>query len=103
MKLFGEKCVRCGVRTDDDYYGKPTCEVCRAELELVLTAAAEAKRLCPADGTTLAKEIVHGIIIDRCPNCGGVWFDRGEMERMNEEVADEVWRATIYGRSARMS
>jgi hypothetical protein len=100
MSLFGEKCVRCNTRTHSEYQGKPTCEVCREQLELALAAAREVKRACPADNATLAKEIAHGVVIDRCPTCRGVWLDAGEMERMNQEVADEVWKATAFGRSA---
>jgi len=99
MSLFGEKCVRCNARTHNEYQGKPTCEACREQLELALTAAREVRRACPADNTTLTKEIAHGVIIDRCPTCRGVWLDAGEMERMNQEVADEVWKATAFGRS----
>jgi Zn-finger nucleic acid-binding protein len=68
-------------------------------LELALAEAREVKRMCPADSSALAKEIAHGVIIDRCPTCKGVWLDAGEMERMNQEVAEEVWKATAFGRS----
>ncbi len=98
MSLFGEKCVRCGTRTRAVYQGKPTCDACREQLELAITGAAEEKRACPVEGAVLAKEIVHGVIIDRCPTCRGVWLDAGEMERMNQDVAEEVWRATAFGR-----
>lgn len=47
---------------------------------------------------SLAKEIVHGVIIDRCPTCRGVWLDGGEMERMNPKVAHEVWKPAALGR-----
>ena len=98
MSLFGEKCVRCGTRTRSQYEGKPTCDPCREELELALVAAREVTRSCPADAAALTKEIVHGVIIDRCPTCRGVWLDAGEMERMNSDVAEEVWKATAFGR-----
>jgi len=98
MSLLGEKCVRCAARTRHSFQGKPTCPACQETLELALQAAREVKRVCPADQTTLDKEVVHGVIIDRCPACQGVWLDAGEMERMNQEVADEVWKATAYGR-----
>jgi hypothetical protein len=98
MSLFGEKCVRCGERTRGIYRDKPTCETCRDQIEVAMADAVEAKRPCPADGATLAKDIAHGVIIDRCPNCGGVWLDAGEMERINRDVAEEVWRAVAFAR-----
>ena len=99
MSLFASKCVRCSERTHETYQDKPTCERCRDEMEVALAEAAEEKRACPVDGLILKKEIVHGVIIDRCATCGGVWLDPGELERMNREVADEVWRGIAYSRA----
>jgi hypothetical protein len=98
MSLFAAKCIRCGERTRQTYQDKPTCDRCRDELELALAESVEEKRVCPADGATLKKEIVHGVIIDRCATCRGVWLDPGELERVSQEVADEVWKAMAYGR-----
>ena len=98
MSLFASKCIRCGERTRQTYQGKPTCDRCRDELEVALAEAQEAKRACPADRAMLKKEIVHGVIIDRCPTCGGVWLDPGELDRMNREVSEEVLKSMAYGR-----
>jgi hypothetical protein len=97
MSLFGEKCVRCGTRTKSVYDAKPTCPACVEQIELKLASAKENKLTCPADGRILDKEIVHGVIIDRCAACNGVWLDAGEMERMNEDVAADVWKAAAFG------
>lgn len=97
MSLLGEKCVRCGARTRKRYREKPTCEPCQHQLELALSAASEARRACPTDGAQLAKEIAHGTIIDRCPTCQGVWLDKGELERLNGEIAYEACAAMVYG------
>jgi predicted TIM-barrel enzyme len=99
MSLLGEKCIRCGVRTRNLYLNKPTCESCVEHIKLVLASAREIRRACPADGSELAKEVVHGVIIDRCPACKGVWLDAGEMERMNEDVAAEVWKTAAFART----
>ena len=37
-------------------------------------------RRCPADDFTLRTETYEGVEIDRCPHCGGVWLDAGELE-----------------------
>jgi len=98
MKLFGEKCVRCGKRTRHVYLEKPTCDPCAQQLELVLAASKESKRTCPADGATLGKEIAHGTILDRCPTCRGVWLDAGELERGTLEtlLARPLPRRSLY-------
>ena len=40
---------------------------------------------CP--GTTLVMAERHGIEIDYCPKCRGVWLDRGELEKIIERAA----------------
>jgi len=40
--------------------------------------------ICPRCNTNLAISNTHGIEIDYCPNCRGVWLDRGELEKIIE-------------------
>jgi Zn-finger nucleic acid-binding protein len=30
------------------------------------------------------------VVIDRCPECGGVWLDGGELERLYTDASDEA-------------
>ncbi|HET9420187.1 MAG TPA: zf-TFIIB domain-containing protein [Nocardioides sp.] len=39
---------------------------------------------CPTDGTTLTMSERSGIEIDYCPQCRGVWLDRGELDKIIE-------------------
>ncbi|WP_420113664.1 zf-TFIIB domain-containing protein [Pseudactinotalea sp.] len=39
---------------------------------------------CPTDGTTLVMSERSGIEIDYCPQCRGVWLDRGELDKIIE-------------------
>ena len=39
---------------------------------------------CPVDDTTLALAERAGMEIDYCPQCRGVWLDRGELDRIIE-------------------
>ena len=39
---------------------------------------------CPIDNATLIHEVYEGIEIDRCPECGGIWLDAGELAHINE-------------------
>lgn len=47
---------------------------------------------CPIDGTTLLIADRHGVEIDYCPECRGVWLDRGELDKIiardNEHAAE---------------
>ncbi len=42
---------------------------------------------CPRCGSTLTMSERHGIEIDYCPQCRGVWLDRGELDKIIERVA----------------
>jgi uncharacterized protein len=37
---------------------------------------------CPVDKTTLVMSERNGIEIDYCPQCRGVWLDRGELDKI---------------------
>jgi Zn-finger nucleic acid-binding protein len=37
---------------------------------------------CPVDGATLQMSERSGIEIDYCPDCRGVWLDRGELDKI---------------------
>lgn len=39
---------------------------------------------CPNDNTTLVMSDRNGIEIDYCPECRGVWLDRGELDKIIE-------------------
>jgi Zn-finger nucleic acid-binding protein len=42
---------------------------------------------CPIDGSTLQMSDRQGIEIDYCPQCRGVWLDRGELDKIIERSA----------------
>jgi len=44
---------------------------------------------CPTDGTTLTMSERGGIEIDYCPECRGVWLDRGELDKIIERSASQ--------------
>ena len=37
---------------------------------------------CPVDGSRLVQVDRSEILIDACPECRGVWLDRGELDRI---------------------
>ncbi len=43
---------------------------------------------CPLDGEAMETVRTAGIDADRCPRCGGVWLDRGELEHLLSSKAD---------------
>lgn len=43
-----------------------------------------AELLCPKDQTAMRSIERNGVTIERCPECGGIFLDRGELERLTE-------------------
>lgn len=41
---------------------------------------------CPTDNATLVMSERNGIEIDYCPECRGVWLDRGELDKIIERA-----------------
>jgi len=39
---------------------------------------------CPRCNSVLAMSNTQGVEIDYCPNCRGVWLDKGELEKIIE-------------------
>ena len=44
---------------------------------------------CPTDGTTLLMSERQGIEIDYCPECRGIWLDRGELDKLLDRAKAE--------------
>lgn len=51
--------------------------------------------MCPRCGVALAEQVHHGVSTDVCRSCGGVWLDRGELERI-EQREEERWPSTWF-------
>ncbi len=41
---------------------------------------------CPTDQTELITVQRHGVEIDYCPTCRGVWLDRGELDKIIDQA-----------------
>lgn len=42
---------------------------------------------CPVDGATLMISERNGVEIDYCPDCRGVWLDRGELDKIIDRTS----------------
>ena len=51
---------------------------------------------CPIDGTELKITDRQGIEIDYCPQCRGVWLDRGELDKLIERTVPELVQPPKY-------
>src|SRR3546814_1649158 len=68
-------------------------DVCSSDLrssdnreETIMSSAADAGQgmLCPVCKVTLSISERQGVEIDFCPQCRGVWLDRGELDKIIE-------------------
>lgn len=68
------------------------------------TADAGQGMLCPVCKVTLSISERQGVEIDFCPQCRGVWLDRGELDKIIERSeAAMPSRSPEEGRSASFS
>lgn len=55
---------------------------------------------CPrCESSRLDERERDGVIIDACPQCRGVWLDRGELEKLVSRAAREMEAYERSGRS----
>jgi ribosomal protein L37AE/L43A len=47
---------------------------------------------CPKCGTRLGQRRLHGVSVDECPSCHGVWLDEGELQQI-ASTESEGWIA----------
>lgn len=62
------------------------------------STAREARRgTCPGGcATKLVEEAFRDILIDRCPTCGGVWLDPGELDKISSDDAGLIRSAFTF-------
>ncbi len=93
-------------RNEDEYFAKRDAELLRQQRTHAQQAAAEAERRshhmrCPKCGYDLITGEWHGIQIDQCTHCHGLWFDAGEAESLmahaEPNVIARVFRALLRG------
>ena len=77
-------------RNEDEYFAQQNAELLKKQREKLEATALEAERKshymkCPKDGYDLDSGEFHGVQIETCPHCGGMWLDAGELEVISHE------------------
>jgi Zn-finger nucleic acid-binding protein len=77
-------------RNEDEYFAREDAELLRRQRERANAASLDAERKshymkCPKDGYDLASSEYHGVQIEMCPHCGGMWLDAGELQAVAHE------------------
>jgi uncharacterized protein len=55
------------------------------------------KLICPRCGKRMDQRVAYGVTVDVCPNCEGVWLDKGELEAL-AKADEQRWFARLFGR-----
>lgn len=92
-------------RNEDEYFVKQDAELIKAQRARLDADRKAAERRshhmkCPKCGADLQEVEFHHVTVDRCPDCGGVWFDKGETDmitRVGETRLGEFVRALFGG------
>jgi uncharacterized protein len=82
-------------RNEDEYFAREDAELLRQQRERASAASMEAERKshymkCPKDGYDLASSQHHGVTIETCSHCGGIWLDAGELEAVTKDDSPNV-------------
>lgn len=81
---------------ENEYFAREDAEKIKkaaAKAEAEERARARLARLgtCPGGcETKLVQHPFQGLVIDRCPTCGGVWLDPGELDEIAKDSANTV-------------
>ena len=83
---------------EDSYFSQRDKEL----LEKLKRQKAEAGKAsvslrCPKDGTALAGVDHHGVTVEECPTCGGMWLDKVELETVAKREKDSWLGRFVYG------
>ena len=88
-------------RNEDEYFAKQELERRKkwAAEQSAKTSVDEKERLkqahwmkCPKCGNDLQEIGLHGVKVDQCAHCGGIFLDAGELEQIEKHDAGVVNR-----------
>ncbi len=44
--------------------------------------------VCPRCNSELIETVKHGVVIDHCSTCGGIWLDKGELAKILSQIRE---------------
>jgi Zn-finger nucleic acid-binding protein len=46
---------------------------------------------CPIDGSQLEKHTIQSVEVEECPQCQGMWFEKGELRQAKDEAEPDLY------------
>ena len=82
-------------RNEDEYFARENAELLKrnradAEREADKHARRQHHMKCPKCGADLKEASMHGVTVDICSECSGIWFDAGELDQLQPEDRNPV-------------
>jgi DNA repair exonuclease SbcCD ATPase subunit len=56
-----------------------------------------ARSRCPRCGERLSQHAFHGVMVDECPACEGMWLDRGEIQAVLQQQGSDWMSKFLKG------
>jgi hypothetical protein len=96
---LGAKLQEKGRADEDRYFAQRDQEaIAKLKQSVAEEASKEALMRCPKCGTKLNSVDHHGVTVEECPSCQGLWLDRGELETLAQRE-NESWVGRFLRRS----
>ena len=88
-------------KNEEEYFARRDAELLRQQREAARKTQTEAERRshrmkCPKCGYDLITGEWHGIEVDQCTHCHGLWFDAGEAEGLLRHTEQGIFRR-VFG------
>lgn len=102
--MADERITPEGYNKEEEYFyrkNKELLEKTRRKLDADRAAALQRGRnqpywmVCPKCGTKLVEAGLEGIKVDQCGGCGGLFFDKGEVELLVEHRQSKGFGAAV--------
>ena len=85
---LGDKLREAERAREDEYFARRDRELLeklrgQKDEDVEETLKRVALMRCPKCGVALDSRRMHGVNVDHCPKCDGIWLDRGELEAIS--------------------
>jgi hypothetical protein len=102
---LGEKLRDAEKAREDEYFARRDRELLsklKREQEQQFKDELQAAKTmtCPRCGQALQERVEHGVTVDECPGCGGLWLDKGELEALASSEEQGWFGRFFRGRRA---
>ena len=93
-------------RNEEEYFARRDAELMRQQRDVLERAATESERRshhmkCPSCGYDLIRGEWHGVQVDQCTHCHGLWFEATEardvLSHAEPNIIARVFRTVMRG------